>query len=793
MPRVERAPSVSDRLILIAGLAVLAADGALSGLIAARGVAATGGVWFPVTLACVVLPIAVAGVVAFHQCGRSWRAVAISPYSIAAATWLALFVLRPLELYFSPDQAAQSLAQLGFRPGDLTRTVALGGLGCAAWCLGYLLALGRPRHLLARPARKRVLRLSLRGTWIVLAAGTALWVALFFRQGGISTLRYSAVSIRANQSASFYGFIGVWIVQGVALYTFAAVLQTRSRGAKLAVAVAALLSVAAAVALQLRGLAAFAAVAAVAIYVSLRPLSRRRLAVLVVGGAVAILALGFAQQTRQYTAQRSLSSSIRLAERTPLGSMYASDLSTYDNFVAIHSLVPSSIGYLDGRSLAEIPGALIPRTLWAGKPRGLDVLAGSYLYPGTNAAVAISMQGELYWNAGVPGVAIGAFVLGLLFGLLAAVGLRAPPGTGWFVLYAVAVVFTHAFLTRGLATMTENLVFALVGVSLAILGTGGARELGGVWRGVGGVSGSAGPRREGDTAAMNHAATELTQTPVAADTAAELYLELLKRSLTRSAFGERYQPIDPLRGSWKRLLYGAHLPVRRALGVAGLELVRRTEVDPAFRAEGRDHPPDAETMIGLRRLDNIQACLTDVLAQDVPGDLIETGVWRGGATIFMRGILKAYGDGERVVWVADSFRGLPHPGTSGRPEDEGDSFWRNPHLAVSVDEVRENFLRYDLLDKRVRFLQGWFEETLPTAPIEGLALLRLDGDMYSSTMVALESLYPKVSVGGYVLVDDYGGGARGCAQAVDEFRAREGISEPLVSVDWNGAYWQRLR
>jgi O-methyltransferase len=194
-------------------------------------------------------------------------------------------------------------------------------------------------------------------------------------------------------------------------------------------------------------------------------------------------------------------------------------------------------------------------------------------------------------------------------------------------------------------------------------------------------------------------------------------------------------------------------------------------------------------MIGLRRLDNIQACLTDVLAQDVPGDLIETGVWRGGATIFMRGILKAYGDGERVVWVA---RGLPHPGTSRRPEDEGDSFWRNPHLAVSVDEVRENFLRYDLLDKRVRFLQGWFEETLPTAPIEGLALLRLDGDMYSSTMVALESLYPKVSVGGYVLVDDYGGGAPGCAQAVNEFRAREGISEPLVSVDWNGAYWQRL-
>jgi hypothetical protein len=475
---VERSPSVSDLRILVAGLAVLAAAGALSGLIAARGVAVAGGAWFALALLCVVVSIAVAGVVAFRRSGRSWRAVAISPYSIAAVTWLAIFVLRPLELWFSPDQAAYPLMQVGVRTGDLTRTVALGGLGCAGWCLGYLFALGRPRHLLEQPTPHRPVSLSWRGMMVVLGIGTALWLAFFLRQGGISALRHSAVAIRANQTSSFYGFIGLWMVQGVALYAFALALRTRSRATTLAATVAAGLSLVAAVALQLRGLAAFAALAALAIYLSLRPLSRRRLAVLSVAGVVALLMLGFAQQARQYTAQHSLSSSIRLALHTPVEAMYRSDLSTYDNFVAIQRLVPSSIGYLNGRSLAEIPEALIPRMLWAGKPRGVDVRAGSYLYPGWNAAVAISMQGELYWNAGLPGIAIGGFVLGALFGLLASVGLRASPGTGWFVVYAVAVAFTHAFLTRGFATMTENLVFAVVGVTLALLGMSGTPWLG---------------------------------------------------------------------------------------------------------------------------------------------------------------------------------------------------------------------------------------------------------------------------------------------------------------------------
>ena len=270
--------------------------------------------------------------------------------------------------------------------------------------------------------------------------------------------------------------------------------------------------------------------------------------------------------------------------------------------------------------------------------------------------------------------------------------------------------------------------------------------------------------------------------------AALLYLDLLKRALTRTLAPEPYAEIDPLVGSWKR----AALPLRRGLRLIGLDLVRLANHDPHDRAEGRDHPPGAETMIGLRRLDNLQECIVDVLRSDVPGDLFEAGVWRGGAAIFMRGALEAFGDEQRTVWAADSYAGLPRPDAAKYPHDAGDQFWRNPHLVVPLSTVQENFRRYGLLDDRVRFLEGWFEDTLPTAPVERIAVLRLDGDMYGSTIVALRALYSKLSVGGYAIVDDYGA-VPACRAAVEDFRAEQGITEELMTIDWTGVYWRRER
>jgi O-methyltransferase len=152
-------------------------------------------------------------------------------------------------------------------------------------------------------------------------------------------------------------------------------------------------------------------------------------------------------------------------------------------------------------------------------------------------------------------------------------------------------------------------------------------------------------------------------------------------------------------------------------------------VDPQIRLEGRDWPPRAYTMIGLKRLDNLQHCIEDVLFNKVPGDLIETGVWRGGATIFMRAILKAYAVTDRQVWVADSFEGLPRPDIERYPADTGDTHHESRELVVPVDEVRANFQRFGLLDEQVCFLKGWFRDTMPNAPVKQLAVLRLDGDM----------------------------------------------------------------
>ena len=279
--------------------------------------------------------------------------------------------------------------------------------------------------------------------------------------------------------------------------------------------------------------------------------------------------------------------------------------------------------------------------------------------------------------------------------------------------------------------------------------------------------------------------------PAPAD-ARERYLELLKKVLTRYELGERHRPlwerISPresrLARLRKRLILGASELLPRDVAV-----VRAAPFDPYLRENGLDTPADAETMVGLKRLDNIQQCVADVLRRNVPGDLIECGAWRGGACIFMRAVLAAYGDRTRTVWVADSFEGLPKPGAG----SEDARIWEGGEMAVSLDEVRGNFARYGLLDGQVRFLKGFFIDTLPQAPVERLALMRVDGDLYDSVIQTLQYLYPKLSVGGYVLLDDYHQKLPPAVKAVDDYRQAHGITETIHRVDPYGAYWQKER
>lgn len=204
------------------------------------------------------------------------------------------------------------------------------------------------------------------------------------------------------------------------------------------------------------------------------------------------------------------------------------------------------------------------------------------------------------------------------------------------------------------------------------------------------------------------------------------------------------------------------------------------------RDEGKDWPKRAHTMVGMKRLQNLSDCVKSVIENNVPGDLVETGVWRGGCTILMRGILKSYDVTNRTVWVCDSFQGLPKPSYK---IDEGLDLYLDKNLAIPLEQVQENFRRYNLLDDQVKFVKGWFKDTLHTIPVKQIAVLRLDGDLYESTIQTLDALYSKLSKGGYCIIDDFC--IAQCGQAVHDYRIKHGILDPIIKIDWGGVYWKK--
>ena len=285
----------------------------------------------------------------------------------------------------------------------------------------------------------------------------------------------------------------------------------------------------------------------------------------------------------------------------------------------------------------------------------------------------------------------------------------------------------------------------------------------------------------------------------------EQYLDLLKKSLLNELYVENEARLIHTFGQIlnnRPLEYNHYFNIAKtqpnlietllALKLTGDTIaLQQTTADGSTRAahELRNITELSHTMIGRKRLENIQFCVETVLEDNIKGDFIETGIWRGGACIFMRGLLKAYGVTDRIVWAADSFEGVPPPTW---PEDSGFDISARvlPVLAVSVEEVQELFQRYGLLDEKVKFLKGWFKDSLPTAPIERLAILRLDGDLYESTMDALIPLYDKVEPGGFVIVDDYGS-CPPCKHAINDFRSQHGIHEELQTIDAHSVLWRK--
>jgi O-methyltransferase len=245
----------------------------------------------------------------------------------------------------------------------------------------------------------------------------------------------------------------------------------------------------------------------------------------------------------------------------------------------------------------------------------------------------------------------------------------------------------------------------------------------------------------------------------------DLYLDLVERAVAGRLFKE---------GQTERRL---------------ADLWQRVRHPYATRHGAHSWPLRAHTMIGDARLRNLRELVERTLRENVAGDYIETGVWRGGACIYVRAILKARGVTDRKVYLADSFCGLPKP--SGRfRQDRRDRLFKFSELAISKREVSENFEAYGLLDEQVVFLEGWFRDTLPTLATERFALIRLDGDMYESTMDALTHLYPRLSPGGFAIIDDYGA-LKNCRRAVHDYLDAHSLTTEIVPVDHSAVWWRK--
>lgn len=244
------------------------------------------------------------------------------------------------------------------------------------------------------------------------------------------------------------------------------------------------------------------------------------------------------------------------------------------------------------------------------------------------------------------------------------------------------------------------------------------------------------------------------------------YLDLIEKSVANAIYGE--SELEMKLARWRNRL--KHPYLTRHLPAAW--------------------PARAQTMIGQARLHNLRHLVERTILENVVGDYIETGVWRGGACILMRAILMAYDISDRQVICADSFEGLPPPDPQKFQQDKRNRLHRFDELAVSDDAVRSNFRLYGLLDEQVVFLKGRFSDTLPKLVDRRFALIRLDGDMYESTFDALTHLYDCVSDRGFIIVDDYGG-LKACRNAVHDFLKGRALNVDIQKIDHTGVWWRK--
>lgn len=238
----------------------------------------------------------------------------------------------------------------------------------------------------------------------------------------------------------------------------------------------------------------------------------------------------------------------------------------------------------------------------------------------------------------------------------------------------------------------------------------------------------------------------------------DAYIDLIKRSITNYSYLGGETSLEEFRCV-------THYDLQEA----------RWTIDPLARPL---------TLLTKSQLDLIETAVLIVEENAVPGDFIEAGVWRGGAIILMRALLNAHGIAHRKVVAADSFAGIPK---NQRAVNDPVDLWRDRWVA-SREEVTENIERFGLLDDRIVFVEGFFADTLRHLVGNKFALIRLDSDSYDSVEESLLYLYPMLSKGGVIIIDDWH--LAGCQAAVLNYRQRYGVNEEIKVQDGN-AYWTK--
>jgi len=200
------------------------------------------------------------------------------------------------------------------------------------------------------------------------------------------------------------------------------------------------------------------------------------------------------------------------------------------------------------------------------------------------------------------------------------------------------------------------------------------------------------------------------------------------------------------------------------------------------RKGGNDWPVVGHTMVGHTRIENVKTLLSDVIANNIPGDFVELGVWRGGVCIFARCLLNALRQTDRKVHLFDAFGDIPGYGPS------------TPYLSVSQAQVEHNLEKYHAKEGSV-FHKGLFKDSVKPFASEfkgNISVLRVDGNFYDSYQDAMYYLYDKVPVGGYVIFDDVMSHPA-VTRFWNDFKKEQQLPEELTQIDFHSAYFKKTK